>query len=171
MKTTKTNDGRAIRLSKKQLKQLAAAKTDQKQWDRAKKRAGDLERLINESWKKKYPKFVEEFKRAPKVDKGLWGDFLPEGVRDTEILLVDSAGQKLDFRVGPVFGNKGVYKEPGIWIGVQKAYYCSPRDIELLISPKIWRRLNREMEMRFKEYNPRGYGPTKVISAKRKGTR
>lgn len=145
----------------------ASIKKTQSEWDKATKKAQDLEKLIHQAWKKMYPKFIEQFKKLPKVDKGIWGDHFPEGIRDTEIHLVDSAGQKLDFRVGPVFGKKGIYKEPGIWLGVQKRYFSSPRDIELLISPSIWRRLNREMELRFKEFNPRGYGKSKVISAKK----
>lgn len=168
MTPMRTVDGKTIKLTKKQLKQIARTKAVQRKWQAAEKKCEALEKLILEAWKKRYPKVLEEYKRAPKTDKGIWGDFFPAGVRDTEIQLVDSAGQKLDFRVGPVFGKKGIYKEPGIWIGVQKRYFSSPRDIELLISPNTWRRLNREMEQRFREYNPKGYGPSKVISAKRK---
>ena len=146
-------------LTKKQLKQIAESKRIQRKWAAAEKKCQALQKLVDDAWRKKFPKFLEEFKRAPKIDKGIWGDFLPEGIRDTEIHLVDSAGQKLDFRVGPVFGKTSIYPQPGLWVGVQSRYYCSPRNIELLISPAIWRRLNKEMEKRFKRFNPKGYGP------------
>jgi len=132
-----------------------------KEWDDAIAACGPLRKLEDAAWKKYYPKAKEQYDKAPKVDKGVWGDFFPEGVRDTQIDLVDSAGQKLDFRVGPVFGAKGIYKEAGIWIGVQRRYYSSSREIELLISPAIWRRLNKEMELRFKEFSSKDYGPSK----------
>lgn len=151
--------------TKKALKEI---EKNQRAWNLAVAGAKDLLALEDAAWKKRFPETKKEYDGAPKVDKGIWGDFFPEGIRDTEIHLVDSAGQKLDFRVGPVFGKKGIYKEPGIWLGVQRRYFCSTRDIELLISPEIWRRLNKEMELRFKEFNPRGYGPSKVISAKPK---
>lgn len=148
-------------------RQLDALRKRQEQWKAAEAKCEDLRKLEDAAWKKYIPRLLERYKKAPKVDKGIWGDFFPEGIRDTEIQLMDSVGQKLDFRVGPVFGKKGIYKEPGIWIGFQRRYMNSSRQGDLLISPEMWRRLNREMELRFKEFRAREYGHGKVISVKK----
>jgi hypothetical protein len=143
-------------------------KQTQQRWAKAEAKCKDMRDLEDEAYKKHFPKSLKAYKAAPKVDKGVWGDFFPEGLRDTEIGLVDSAGQKLDFRVGPVFGRERPYKEPGIWIGYQRRWYSSSRQGDLLISPELWRRLNKEMERRFKRFDARDYGPSKVPSAKKK---
>jgi len=143
---------------------LSEMKKTQDAWAEAEAKCRDMRDLEDAAYKKRYPDALKRYKATPKVDKGVWGDFFPDGLMDIEIGLVDSAGQKLDFRVGPVFGKKGIYKEPGIWIGYQRLWYSSSRQGDLLISPELWRRLNKEMERRFKRFNARGYGPSKVTS-------
>jgi hypothetical protein len=99
----------------------------------------------------------EAFKAAPKADKGHYGDFLPDGISGTEIHLVDSDSSHLDFRVGPVYGSKGICKKMGLWISYQRKHMSSRRFSELLISPEIWLRLNKEIAQRFKEYKASDY--------------
>lgn len=139
----------------------------QRKWARAEKKCQDLKKLELEAWKKFFPKFKKQYEALPKSMKGTWGDCFPEGLNDTEIHLVDSAGQKFDFRVGPVFGGKGIYATPGLWIGVQEYYMSSGRNLEFLISPELWKKLTAEIESRFKRYNAKGYGPRKVIKVKK----
>jgi hypothetical protein len=103
------------------------------------------------------PDLKKRFKTAPKADKGHYGDFLPDGVADIEIHLVDQNGQHLDFRVGPVYGRKGINKKMGLWISFQRKHSASRRFGELLISPEIWLRLNKEIVQRFKEYKASDY--------------
>lgn len=152
-------------ISKRTLKMW---RKNQRLWRRAEKKCEDLRKLEDRAWKKYFPQALKRYKALPKANKGIWGDFLPEGISGTEIDLVDSAGQKVDFRVGPVFGKGGIYKEPGIWMGVQRRWLNSSRTVELLLSPNTWRRLIKEVEARLKEYDPKGYGPMKVISVKKK---
>jgi len=103
----------------------------------------------------------KQFKAAPKINKGRWGDFLPDGVSDTEIHLVDSEGSHLDFRVGPVYGKKGIYKKTGLWISFQRRHMVSRRFGELLISSEIWLRLNKEIACRLRDYRASDYQPPK----------
>jgi hypothetical protein len=133
-----------------------------KKWATAKKKCEDLRRLEDKAYKKILPDLRKEWKRAKRSGNvGVWNDFFPDGLRDTEIHLVESAGQHLDFRVGPVFGKKGVLKQPGIWIGYQRRHMASGRQGELLISPNTWRRLVKEIECRLKKYRASHYQPRK----------
>ena len=154
-------------MTKKLDKKTKEIRATQRKWKAAEKKAKDLRMLEFEAWKKFYPKFKKQHDALPKSLKGQWGDSLPEGLSDTEIQLVDGYGSKLDFRVGPVFGKKGIWSKAGLWIGVQRHYMSSSRDLEFLISPEMWLKLNEELMKRFKKYNPRGYGPGKVIKVKK----
>lgn len=154
-------------MTKKLDKKTKEIRATQKKWERAEKKCQDLRMLEEEAWKKYIPRLKKEYEELPKRYKGIWGDFFPEGLGGTEIQLVDSAGQKLDFRVGPVFGKKGIYNRPGIWIGAQRRYMSSGRNIELLISPETWIRLTKVIVEDIKKYNPRGYGPGKVVKVKK----
>ena len=64
----------------------------------------------------------------------------------------------MDIRVGPVFTPDGIHKQPGIWIGIQRRYLPSGRDVELLISPEIWKMLSKEIETRIDEYSKKDFG-------------
>ena len=137
-----------------------------KKWADAQEKAEDLRLLENEAFERSVPRLEEEFKKAPKSRKGIWGDFLPDGLRQTEISLVDSAGQHLDFRIGPVFGSEGVHKKPGVWIGFQRLFMSSERQGDLLISPEIWRKLSKEIELRLREHGK--CAPKKSVPKKKK---
>jgi len=107
------------------------------------------------------PDLKKQLRSAPKVDKGYWGDFLPDGLSDTEIHLVDMDGSHLDFRVGPVYGARGIAKRPGLWVSYQRRHMASTRSGELLISSEIWRRLSQEIGRRFRAYKSSDYGRLK----------
>lgn len=142
---------------------------EQKRWIRAEKKCEDLHKLEYETYKKKLRSLFKEYNKAKrKGEAGIYGDFFSEGLKDSEITLVASAGPKLDVRVGPVFGKKGVYKEPGIWVGIQRLYFSSPREIEFLLSPETWKKLSKEVSKRLKKYNPSNwaYKPRKITKGK-----
>lgn len=105
------------------------------------------------------PGLRECFKTAPKANKGHYGDFLLEGVTDPEINLIDSEGTHLDFRVGPVYGAKGINKKLGLFVSFQRKHHTSRRFGSLLISAEIWARLNKEIARRFKTHKASDYNP------------
>lgn len=148
---------------------MSKVRINQKKWEEARKKAEDLKILELEAWRKFAPTFKKQYDKLPKSLKGPWKDSLPEGLRCAEIQLVDGLGAKLDFRLGPVFSKDGVWDEPGLWIGVQRRYMSSFRDIELLISPEIWIKLNKELMRRFKKYNPKKYAGSRGVVKLKKG--
>jgi hypothetical protein len=149
-------------------KEMSKVSLNQKKWEEARKKAEELKILELESWKKYEPKYRKIYDELPDNLKGPWGDSFPEGLRCAEIQLVDGSGTKLDFRVGPVFSKDGVWETPGLWIGVQRRYMSSDRDIELLISPETWIRLNKELMRRFKKYDPKAYAGSRKVLKLRK---
>lgn len=137
------------------------AKKSQELWAKAEAKTKDLQNLELEAWKRILPRLLKELKASPKVDKGIMGDWLPEGLSGTEIHVVDSAGQHLDFRVGPTFTKKGVMKTPGLWIGFQRRHMSSSRQGDFLMSPAIWKRLRAEIDRRMARFSPKHYRATK----------
>jgi hypothetical protein len=133
-----------------------SVKEIQKAWQDAEKSCQKLRKLEDRAYKKQLPRLAES-KASRNKDVGIWGDFFPDGLEDIELHLVDSVGQSLDFRVGPVYTEKGINKNPGIWIGVQRRYMSSNREIELLVSPEVWRKLSKEIEKRLKKFNHKAY--------------
>ncbi|HEC72080.1 MAG: hypothetical protein ACTSW7_00830 [Candidatus Thorarchaeota archaeon] len=133
-------------------------KAIQSEWKKAEEKCKDLRNLEDEAFQKSLPELKGSFDDAKEVgDVGIWNDFLPDGLDDTEIHLVDSAGQAMDIRVGPVFGQEGIHKEPGIWIGIQRRYLSSGRNVEFLISPEIWKILSEEVNARIDDYSKERY--------------
>ena len=126
-------------------------------WDKAKAKCQDLRRLEDEAWEEYLPNVRKKLKSAKKANVGIWFDFLPDGIDSEEMDLVDSAGQKLDFRVGPVYGRNGVLPQPGIWIGYQRRFLTSERQGDILVSPKIWRRLVKEIDARLMMFKSSNY--------------
>ena len=51
-------------------------------------------------------------------------------------------------RPRPVFSGGQQGKEPGIWIDYQEAYGNSPLSGPVLLTPEVWRQLNRAVEHR-----------------------
>lgn len=158
-------------LSAKQKKAINETRALQKKWAKAEKKCEDLHNLEEEAWKRYLPRLRKEYKALPKKNIGFYGDFIPENggdINDTEIHIIDSAGQKLDFRVGPAFGKDGVLKPPAIWIGYQRRHMASARQGDLLISASTWRALSKEIEARLKTYSSKDFArPPK--GAKKKG--
>lgn len=147
-------------LSAKQRKAISETRALQKKWERAKKKCEDLRKLEDEHWQRYLPRLQKEYKALPRKNIGFYGDFIPKdfgGLDDTEVHLIDSAGQKLDFRVGPAFGKNGVLKPPAIWIGYQRRHMCSERQGDLLISESTWRALSKEIEARLKSYSSKPF--------------
>lgn len=58
--------------------------------------------------------------------------------------------QALCVRVGPVFYPDGQGKDPGIWIEYQEHYMRGPLTGPVLLTPEVWRQLNRSVERRLR---------------------
>jgi hypothetical protein len=86
---------------------------------------------------------------------GHWGDvFTNPG--DTEADMIDSAGQCLRFRVGPVFG-KEILKSPGIWISYQEKYQKTELKGDFLMSAETWKAIKNQIDKRIKTFNAKAY--------------
>ena len=76
-------------------------------------------------------------------------EFWYEGTHHDKVLSVDnifeiveSADQRIYFRVGPVFGENGQHETPGVWIWYQEEY-MKGNGHDLLISPEVFDHLIR----------------------------
>jgi len=63
----------------------------------------------------------------------------------------DCKPQALCVRVGPVFFQDGEAREPGIWVEYQEAWMASPLCGPVLLTPEVWRELNKAVERRLKK--------------------
>jgi hypothetical protein len=76
-----------------------------------------------------------------------------DGGRSSEMLLVEAGDepQALWVRVGPVFEAGGVRRrEPGVWLSYQEDYMAGPLTGPVLITPAVWRELERAMRWRLR---------------------
>lgn len=88
------------------------------------------------------PKRSQVVPRRPGA--GVHGDVL---TNDGSMMTVDeSEDQRLWIRVGMVFHGNKVQRQPGIWISYQEKALESKLQGPVLISPSIWRRVNRAVE-------------------------
>lgn len=62
--------------------------------------------------------------------------------------------QALCVRVGPVFYEHGQGKEPGVWVEYQARHMRGPLTGPVLLTPKVWRELNRSVERRLRRRLP-----------------
>jgi hypothetical protein len=62
--------------------------------------------------------------------------------------------QALCVRVGPVFYAEGRAQEPGVWIEYQEHHEAGPLTGPVLITPEVWRQLNRAVERRLRRWTP-----------------
>jgi hypothetical protein len=81
--------------------------------------------------------------------KGHWGDFLID-TNDTEVSHVDAAGQRLAFRVGPVFVEDDVGGE-ALWIWYQEKHMESSKQGDVLMSKEAWDKLVEIVNSRWRK--------------------
>ena len=62
--------------------------------------------------------------------------------------------QALCVRVGPVFYEDGMAEEPGVWIEYQERHMRGPLTGPVLLTPDVWRQLNRAVERRLRRKMP-----------------
>lgn len=62
--------------------------------------------------------------------------------------------QALCVRVGPVFYPDGIGKEPGIWVEYQEHHMRGPLTGPVLLTPTVWRELNRSVKRRLRRKLP-----------------
>ena len=120
---------------------LKRAATDQKIDDAWKALSKDQK----EAFYKEFVKDEQIRKASRRKGAGIHGDVLTV---DLPMLTVDESDmERLWIRVGPVYteGNK-VARQPGIWIEYQERSMVSPVQGPCLLSPSIWRRLNKAVE-------------------------
>ena len=86
------------------------------------------------------------------IEHGIHGDSIPDGLDDTEIVVVDSEQQALWFRVGLVNTDGKPDKIPGIWILYQNPYMAGPTQGPVLLSPEIWEQIVNEINQRLEEW-------------------
>jgi hypothetical protein len=67
-----------------------------------------------------------------------------------EVVAVEAGGQPqaLWVRVGAVFDGGGQRDKPGVWIDYQDHYLQGPIAGPVLLTPAVWRELNRAVERR-----------------------
>lgn len=102
---------------------------------------------------------------------GVWGDYFTSDRGDTEVEIVDSEFQKLDFRVGPVYKGDKIAKIPGIWIAYQEKNYLSPRMGDFLMSPSTFFELVEDTLDKIASFQPGDYRVLRRKLAKAKKAR
>lgn len=68
----------------------------------------------------------------------------------TEFYHVDSEGQRLAFRVGPVFDDNGAIGA-ALWIWYQELYMKSSIKGDILMSKKAWEKVKSEIDKQFEQ--------------------
>jgi hypothetical protein len=81
---------------------------------------------------------------------GVHGDLFEDD--GTMITVDESEDQRLWIRVGPVFHGSKMHKQPGIWIEYQEKSMQSNLRGPVLLSPSVWRRLNKAVERKITEW-------------------
>ena len=77
--------------------------------------------------------------------KGPLGDIVPE--KDGALFeVIDSAHQRLWFRIGPVFNGNVAMKEPALWIEYQRYAAGSPMQGPVLMSLKVFKQFLKYVE-------------------------
>ena len=78
-----------------------------------------------------------------------WECYLEDG--GSEITAVEAGNeQALHVRVGPVYHGNEQDPTPGVWIEYQEKYMAAPLAGPVLLTPKVWRQLNKAVEARFR---------------------
>lgn len=82
--------------------------------------------------------------------------YLDDDGRSPEVQAVEAGDdpQSLAVRVGPVFYEHGMGDEPGVWIEYQERHMRGPLTGPVLLTPKVWRELNRAVERRLRRREP-----------------
>lgn len=81
-------------------------------------------------------------------------DFGPE-VHAVEAASDGEIPQALCVRVGPVYYESSKpAKEPGVWIEYQEHHERGPLTGPVLLTPRVWRQLNRAVERRLRRREP-----------------
>lgn len=65
--------------------------------------------------------------------------------------------QALGVRVGPVFYDDGRPPETGVWIDYQEAWQLCLPSGPVLLTPQVWRELNRAVEKRLRKRRKRRF--------------
>ena len=86
------------------------------------------------------------------IEHSVHRDSIPDGLDDTEIVVVDSAQQALWFRIGQVYTDGKPDRVPGIWILYQNKYMADKTQGPILLSPEIWNKIVEEVNCRIQEW-------------------